>query len=255
MSISPSTSCLLTLLLVGVVHADPAEDPVVAAVQARDAEIADAHGRGDLATYRAGLSERYVYIDIAGKRVTAEMLAARRQDDQRRVVASESSEEEAVRLSDSVVLLRGLERSVASYYGGLPRVGASRWSAVWVREDDGIWRLVADTATPVRKDESLPFVVTAQSGKTLAPLAGRWLLALTPPLELVLQADNGNLRGILSGQTVHWTFQPASARHFIAKERPFELRFASDGQSLELVTWGTATAATRILEPQQATAR
>ena len=255
MSISPSMSCLLTLLLVGVVHANPAEDPVVAAVQARDAEIADAHGRGDLATYRAGLSERYVYIDIGGKRITADMLAARRQDDQRRVVASESSEEEAVRLSDSVVLLRGLERSVASYYGGLPWVGASRWSALWVREDDGIWRLVADTATPVRKDDSLPFVVTAQSAETLAPLAGRWSLALTPPLELVLQADKGNLRGKLSGQTVHWTFQPASARHFIAKERPFELRFAGDGQSLELVTWGIATAATRIADPQQDSAQ
>lgn len=38
-------------------HAAAAEEyPVVAEVKARDAEVAAAHGRGDMAAYRAGLS-------------------------------------------------------------------------------------------------------------------------------------------------------------------------------------------------------
>ena len=92
-----------------------AEDPVVAQVMARDAELQAAHGRGDMATYRAGLSKRYVYIDIGGQRVTAAKLDSRRANDHRRVVSSEASEEEAIRLADNVVLLRGLEQGTAPY--------------------------------------------------------------------------------------------------------------------------------------------
>lgn len=243
-----ASTCLVAALLVGTAPAPETDDPVLAEVRARDAEIAEAHGRGDLAAYRAGLSSRYVYIDIGGKRVTADILAGRRKDDQRRVISSEASEEEAVRLSDTVVLLRGLERSVASYYGGLPRVGATRWSAVWVREDDGIWRLVADTATPVRDDDSLAFVHVPQPGAVLDALAGRWALALQPPMELLLAAEDGKLIGSLAGQRVRFTFRPASATHFVAEERPFELRIAPDGHALSFVTWGTATTATRVVD-------
>jgi hypothetical protein len=196
-------------------------DAVVAQVRARDAELGAAHGRGDLKTYRAGLSKRYVCIDIGGQRVTAERLEARRAPDQRRVVFSESSEDEALRLSDSVVLLRGLERSVATYWGGLPRVGASRWSALRVREEDGVWRLTAETSTTVREADHLPFVHVPQPAATIATLAGRWTLAL------------------------RLTFRPASPTHFFAEERPFELRFGPGTDAASLVTWGTPTAATR----------
>lgn len=224
------------------------EDPVIAEVKARDSELAEAHGRGDLATYRAGLSSRYVYIDVGGKRVTPDILQKRRENDERRVVSSETTEEESIRLSDTVVLLRGLEHSVSTYYGGLPRTGSSRWSALWVREDDGIWRLVAETATPVRKDESLAFVHVPQPAATLDALAGRWTLALRPAMELRLRAEGGKLIGSLDGKSVRFTFSPASATHFFAEDRPFELRFAADGRSLDLVTWGNTTAATRVVE-------
>ncbi len=221
-------------------------DPVIAVVNARDAELAEAHGRGDLKAYRAGLSNRYAYIDVGGMRVTADVLQKRRENDERRVVSSETTEREAIRLSETVVLLRGLDHGVATYYGGLPRVGSSRWTAVWVREEDGVWRLVAETATPVREDERLPFVPAAQPDATLDALAGDWTLALQPAMTLRLRAEGGKLIASLDDKRVRFTFSPASATHFFEDDRPFELRVAGDGQSLELVTWGSATKATRV---------
>jgi len=239
---------LIVALLFGASVAAETNDPVLAEVKTRDAELAAAHGRGDMATYRAGLSERYVYIDIAGKRVTVDTLAGRREDDLRRLVSSAESEEEAVRLADSVVLLRGLSHSVAAYYGGLPRVSTTRWSSLWVREGDGVWRLTADTATPVKSGKELPFVHVPQPDATLDHLIGRWTLSLEPSMDLLLTADDGNLIGTLAGQPARFTFRPASGTHFFADERPFELRFTPDGQSLSFVTWGTPIAATRVVE-------
>lgn len=225
--------------------AEPSKDAVLAEVAARDAELAEAHGRGDMAAYRAGLSKGYAYIDIGGQRVTADKLDARRAHDQRRVVSSETSEEEALRLSDSVVLLRGLDRTRSTYYGGLPRAGTSRWSALWVREPDGVWRLTAETATPVRDVDAVTFVPVAQLAQVLARRAGRWRLALPTPIELVLEVRGDHLLGRLAGQDVRWTFRPVSNAHFMATERPFELRYSGD-DTMELVTWGTATRAVRI---------
>lgn len=234
----------LAALQAGLVHA-AAEDPVVASVWARDAELAAAHGRGDLSTWRAGLSARYAYIDVGGQRVSADRVEARRGDDHRRVLSSRSSEEEGLRLADDVVLLRGREDSHALYYGVLPRIAQSRWSAVWVREDDGVWRLVAETATPIRNEEALPFVRNPQPASVLAALAGRWTLATTPPRMLDLRVEGDALIGRLEGESVRWTFQPASATHYVATERPFELRVEADGRRLSLVTWATPTAAVR----------
>ena len=235
-------------LLAFTTLASASDDPVLAAVFARDVELQAANGRGDREAYRAGLSKDYVYIDISGQRVTVDTLDARRAEDHRRVVSSESLEEEAIRLSDNVVLLRGLERSVATYYGGLPRVSSSRWSALWVREDDSVWRLVADTATLVRDENMLPFVHMPQPEATLVALAGRWHLATDPPMQLHLSAQDGELIGSLEGQPTRFHFRPASATHYIASNRPFELRFSDGGQGLELVTWGTPTAATRTTQ-------
>lgn len=234
----------LAALQAGLVHA-AAEDPVVASVWARDAELAAAHGRGDLSTWRAGLSARYAYIDVGGQRVSADRVEARRDDDHRRVLSSRTSEEEGLRLADDVVLLRGREDSHALYYGVLPRIAQSRWSAVWVREDDGVWRLVAETATPIRNEEALPFVRNPQPASVLAALAGRWTLATTPPRTLDLRVEGDALIGRLEGESVRWTFQPASATHYVATERPFELRVEAGGRRLSLVTWATPTAAVR----------
>jgi ketosteroid isomerase-like protein len=225
--------------------AGASDDPVLAQIRARDEELARAHGSGDMATYRAGLSARYAYIDVGGKRVDIQRLQSRREDDQRRLVSSETIEEEALRLSDDVVLLRGYERSLATYYGGLPRHGATRWSAVWVREDDGVWRLVAETATPVRDELAQRPEPVPQPAAVLAARTGRWRLDLAPPMDMDLAVAGDALIATLPGQGVRFTFRPASARHFIADERPFELQF-SDEDSLVLSTWGTPTRATRI---------
>lgn len=223
-----------------------AEDPAIVAVRAQDDALQAAHGRGDLATYRAALSRHYVYVDIGGERVTGDRLAARREDDQRRVLSSDSSEDEAVRLADNAVMLRGVEHSLASYYGGLPRLGHTRWTALWMREDDGVWRLTAETATPVRTDDRLPYLLAPQPSAVLAAHAGDWTLATATPMVLQLRVDGDALVAGLAGQAVRWTFRPASAMQFFADERPFELRFAASGDTLELVTWGTATQARRV---------
>jgi ketosteroid isomerase-like protein len=223
----------------------PPSDPVIAAVRAQDDALAAAHGRGDMDTYRAGLSTHYAYIDIGGKRVDADTLSERREADQRRVISTESLEEEAVKLTDTAVLLRGLERTHATYYDGLPRRGESRWSALWVKEDDGIWRLAAETATPVRTTEQLPFQVAPQPRATHDTHAGAWTLATTPPIVLRLRATDDGLVGGIDGQSAQWTFSPASATHYFAAERPFELRFAADADRLDMVTWGTSTPASR----------
>lgn len=220
-------------------------DAAIAEVQARDAELSAAHGRGDMATYLQGLSQRYVYIDVGGRRVTAMTLASRRANDQLRQVASESSEDEAVRLADNVVLLRGLERASFTYFGGLPRQGSSRWSALWVREEDGQWRLVAETATPVTSDGGLPFTRVPQPMASMRAHQGRWTLALPTPMDMELTAERGQLVATLVGQSTRFVFEPASASHYFALERPFELRFSRDGKTLELVTWGVSTRAIR----------
>jgi hypothetical protein len=107
---------------------------------------------------------------------------------------------------------------------------------------------VAETATPVRENDSLPFVHAPQPATTLDALAGRWTLALKPTMELRLRAEGGKLIASLDDKSVRFTFSPASPTHFFAEDRPFELRFAADGRTLDLVTWGTATAATRVEE-------
>ena len=67
-------------------------------------------------------------------------------------------------------------------------------------------------------------------------------------MDLILTAEDGTLIGTLAGQPARFTFRPASGTHFFADERPFELRFTPDGQSLSFVTWGTPIAATRVVE-------
>ncbi len=225
--------------------AEPA-DPVLAEVRARDAELSAAHGRGDMATYMRGLSEKYVYIDVGGRRVTADKLASRRSNDQLRQVASEVLEEESVRVSDSVVLLRGLERGSFTYFGGLPRQTTTRWSALWALEGDGKWRLVAETATPVTSDTGLPFTPAKQSDAALRSRQGQWRLMLPQELVLRLVADNGRLIGTLDGQSIQLTFLPASPSHYFALERPFELRFEDDRNRLTLTTWGIPTVGQRV---------
>lgn len=121
------------------------------------------------------------------------MLEARRKGDQRRVVSSQTSKEEALRLSDSAVLLRGLEHSIAPYCRGLPRKGQMRWSALWIRGSDAAWRLIAESATPVRESDTLSFVAVPQGADLLATRVGRWQPDLPMPLELAVRTREGHL--------------------------------------------------------------
>ncbi|MDR7270771.1 ketosteroid isomerase-like protein [Pelomonas saccharophila] len=240
---------LIAALLLSQATASAAEavDPVIAEVKARDAELSAAHGRGDMATYLTGLSKHYVYTDVGGRRVTAEQLAKRRGNDQLRQVASEVLEEESLRVSDGVVLLSGLERASFTYFGGLPRQGSTRWTALWAREEDGQWRLVAETATPVTGDGGLPFTQVRLPEPAVRSRQGLWQLALPQPMQLQLTPEGGRLIGTLPGQSIRLTFVPASATRYYALERPFELRFDSkERQKLTLVTWGIETTARRV---------
>lgn len=239
-------AALLSQALTPALAAEAA-DPVIAEVKARDAELSAAHGRGDMATYLQGLSRHYVYIDVGGRRVTAEKLAVRRGNDQLRQVASETLEEESLRVSDSVVLLSGLERASFTYFGGLPRQGSTRWTALWAREEDGQWRLVAETATPVTGDAGLPFTPVRLPEPAVQARQGLWQLSLPQVMQLKLTAEGGRLIGTLEGQSLRLTFVPASTTHYYALERPFELRFdTADRQHLTLLTWGIETSARRV---------
>jgi len=247
MLISRTLVVLALLLSQAAPSVAQAVDPVIAEVKARDAELSAAHGRGDMDSYLKGLSRHYVYTDVGGRRVTAEKLAARRSNDQLRQVASETLEEEALRVSDSVVLLSGLERASFTYFGGLPRQGSTRWTALWAREDDGQWRLVAETATPVTGDGGLPFTAVRLPESAVKSRQGLWALDLPQAMQLRLTAEGSRLIGTLDGQSLRLTFVPASPTHYYALERPFELRFdGRDRQKLMLFTWGMETAARRV---------
>lgn len=222
-----------------------AEDPVMAQVRAADDALTEAHSRGDIARYLQGLSDRFLYIDIGGKRVTKELLVERRAADKRRQLSSESSENEGIRISDNAVLLRGRDKSLATYYGGLPRHGDSRWTALWVREADGAWRLTAETATPVRDDGAQPYAEISLPPGATSAFAGDWLLDLQPPITLSLKPDGNRLIASLSSDPVRFTFAPHAPSQFHALERDFQIVFAPDGKSLTLATWGTPTRATR----------
>ncbi len=57
-----------------------------------------------------------------------------------------------------------------------------------------------------------------------------------------------------SGQSVRLSVRPASASHFSADERPFELRFGQDNHRLALQNWGIPTPAGGVdpaLPPQR----
>ena len=69
-------------------------------------------------------------------------------------------------------------------------------------------------------------------------------------MDMILKAEDGALAATLDGQSVRFTFLPASATHYYASDRPFELRFDRGRDKLELITWGLRTHATRIKEPR-----
>jgi ketosteroid isomerase-like protein len=221
-------------VLAGAATAQPA-DPLLAQVQAADEALAAAHGRGDMETYLKGLSDDYLYIDIGGKRVTKAEITRRRAADKRLVTSSEASEDEAIRVSDNAVLLRGREIS-----------GDSRWTALWVREADGQWRVLAETSTPVRDDSASPYARVKLPAGAIEAHAGKWALELAKPITLALAVEGQSLVGTLSSDTeARFTFVPHAPGQFHALERDFQLKFAPDGRTLTLVTWGTPTRGTR----------
>jgi uncharacterized protein (TIGR02246 family) len=223
-------------------------DHLIAEAEAADRAAMQAQGAGDLETFAKYLSEDYAYIDLSGNRIGKAQILARRKEDKRGILSETSSEDEAVVLGPGVVMFRGRTDVVASYYGGLPRPGSTRYSVIWRKEADGQWRMVAAQTTdrirreyPVKMRADVP-------GDVLALYAGTYELATETPLTLVLEAGEGRLLATIEGQFEDMEFHPESGTHFFATARPFELVLSEDAFSLVLVTFGAETKGLRVVD-------
>ena len=193
----------------------------------------------------AMIADDYAYIDIAGVRTDKAKLLSRREGDKLSLSEMVDSEEEALVLSPTAVLLRGKSAGTALYFGGLPRTGATRWSAIWRKDADGRWRVIAEQTTVVTDAAPQKVRATASPAK-VAPHAGTWRLATKTPLTMTLRADGDTLKASIAGQFTDMLLEPDSTGAFFNRVRPFELRFDPDGRTLRLLTWGEETVGTRV---------
>lgn len=217
------------------------EAALVAEAEAADLAAMRAQSNGDLETFAKYLSEDYAYIDLSGNRIGKAQILTRRSEDKRSVISETSSEDETIVLAPDVVMFRGRTDVVASYYGGLPRPGSTRYSVIWRKESDGQWRMVAAQTTDRIKREYPVKVKVAISAAVLASLAGPYVLETETPLVLMLKAEDGRLLATIPDQFEDMEFFPESVSKFFATARPFELSFADDGRSLTLITFGAET--------------
>lgn len=234
------------LLISTPLHAQTG-NPILAEAQAADAAYMAATSSGDLKTMAEFIAEDYAYIDVNGDRVDKAKLFSRREGDKLSMSEMVDSENEAVVLSPVTVLLRGKTSGTAYYFGGLPRPGTTRWSAIWRKDADGKWRVVAEQTTVVSEPHRYPNAV-ALAASEVATHAGTWRLATQNPMDMTLKAEGSTLKASIAGQFADMLFQPSAPGVYFNTLRPFELRFAADGKSMTLVTWGSETAGIRIPE-------
>ena len=226
----------------------PADTAIIAEAKAADAALIAAQSRNDLKAMAEMIADDYAYIDVSGNRVGKAKLLSRREGDKLSLSEMIDSEEEAIVLSPVTVLLRGKSAGTALYFGGLPRKGATRWSAIWRKESDGRWRVVAEQTTVI--DEGGPKKVrTTLNPADVAAHAGSWTLATRTPMTMVLVAEGDTLKASIAGQFTDMIFLPESPGVFFNTLRPFALHFATDGKSLNLITWSETTAGTRAAKP------
>jgi uncharacterized protein (TIGR02246 family) len=139
------------------------EAALIAEAEAADLAAMRAQNSGDLETFANYFSEDYAYLDLSGNRIDKAAMLARRSEDKRTILSETSSEDESIVLAPNVVMFRGRTDVVASYYGGLPRPGSTRYSVIWRKEADGQWRMVAaQTTDRIRRE--YPVKVRADVG-------------------------------------------------------------------------------------------
>jgi ketosteroid isomerase-like protein len=221
------------------------EHPVLVEAKAADAAYMAATSKGELEVMADFIAEDYVYIDVEGNRIDKAKLFSRRDGDHLSMADMVDSENEAIVLSPVTVLLRGKTTGTAYYFGGLPRTGSTRWSAIWRKDADGKWRVVAEQTTVVADQPKYPPAIALPSDE-IAIYAGTWRLATRTPMDLTLSADAGALKASIAGQFDDMLFQPSARGIFFNTLRPFELRFAPDGTTMTFVSWGIETTGTRI---------
>lgn len=227
------------------------EAAVIAEAEAADLASMKAQNSGDLETLANYLSEDYAYIDLSGNRIDKAAMLARRSEDKRTILSETPSEDETIVLGPDAVMFRGRTDTVASYYGGLPRPGSTRYSVIWRKEADGQWRMVAAQTTDRIKRE-YPVKVRAEvAADVLTYYDGLYALETKTPLTLVLRAEDGRLLASIDNQFTDMEFFPGSGTRFFATERPFELVLSEDGCSLTLTTFGAETKGKRLVEPLQ----
>lgn len=235
---------LIVLTSATPLHAQ-AENPILAEARAADAAMMAAQSRGDLKTMADMIADDYAYIDVSGNRVGKAKLLSRREGDHLSLTEMNDSEDEAIVLSPVTVLLRGKSAGTAYYFGGLPRPGATRWSAIWRKDADGKWRVVAEQTTVIQQPHVYP-PVAAQPPAEVARHAGTWRLATRKPMDMTLREEGGGLKASIAGQFSDMVFMPSAPGVYFNTLRPFELHFAPDGKSMAFKSWDGETAGTRI---------
>lgn len=235
---------LIALTLAAPLYAE-ADNPVLGEAQAADAAMMAAQSRGDLKAMAEMIADDYAYIDVSGNRVGKAKLLSRREGDHLSLSEMTDSEDEAIMLSPVTVLLRGKSEGTAYYFGGLPRKGATRWSAIWRKDADGRWRVVAEQTTVIQQPQVDPPVVVRPADE-VARHAGTWRLSTRKPMDMTLKAEGGGLKASIAGQFEGMVFMPSGPGVYFNSLRPFELRFAPDGKSMTFRSWGSETPGARI---------
>lgn len=219
---------------------------VIEEVTQAEQRYAELEGAGDVEAQFDLMADDYVYIDVSGKRIGKEELMARRAGDERRSSELELSDLEVLPIAPDAALTRGRWDSRSLYYGGLPRVSASRYMALW-RKRDGRWLLVADQTTPIAERSTVVRERVGLAAERLAALAGRYRLETAEPLEVELEATADALALAIPGHLDEpLAFFPSAPDRFFSVERPWELEFGSDGEEIVLATWGEPTRGRRV---------
>lgn len=192
------------------------------------------------------LSDDYVYIDISGNRVTKKQLMARRDGDKRVSIENKASQLEVVPINEQYALARGKWEGRSIYYGGLPRTSSSRYMALWQKKE-GKWQILADQVTPIGQQKLIERQETPINPHSLKRYTGTFRLETKPPLKIHLSVAKGNLQLLIPGELDEgMAFYPSNNSLFFSKERPWEIRFFQNANTLTFVSWGIETDGNRI---------
>ncbi len=219
---------------------------VIAEVMAMEKMNAEMEAKGQVAEQFDLLSEDYVYVDISGKRVTKQQLTERRQEDNRKSIKNIASQLEVIPLSPELALARGRWDGHSIYYGGLPRISSSRFMALWQKEN-GKWKILADQATPIGQQKVIERQEIDMKLKSLKSFAGSFQLNTESPFKIELSVKDNNLVLTIPGKLDDGIeFYPSNTGLFFAKERPWEIQYDRNKDSIIFTSWGIETIGHRL---------